>query len=311
MFDLKLTRRQFLAATAAAGGAASSLQLLAGRAVATTETSAYTASSITQTGQPASETSAYAAAVLAKQPVGYWRLGESSGPTVADSSGHGHDGVVHATARLGERGALVSDADAAIKLDGKRSYIEIPDDPAFSQPTSGQGLSVEVWMRPDTLTFKGQTSEHYVHWLGKGEPGGYEWTFRFYSKNSKRPNRISAYMFSPDGGLGAGAFVEEPLAVGEWMHLVACFDPGDASSPGHPGAHLYKNGRAVADSSGARYNTRLWQIAPAHTAAPVRLGTRDLGSFLQGALDEVAIYPRVLSVDEVAANYRASGRGTA
>ena len=36
----------------------------------------------------------------------------------------------------------------------------------------------------------------------------------------------------------------------------------------------------------------------------VRLGTRDLGNFLHGALDEVAIYPRVLGADEVLDNFR-------
>jgi hypothetical protein len=35
----------------------------------------------------------------------------------------------------------------------------------------------------------------------------------------------------------------------------------------------------------------------------VRLGTRDFGSFLIGGLDEVAVYPRVLSAAEVADNY--------
>ena len=37
----------------------------------------------------------------------------------------------------------------------------------------------------------------------------------------------------------------------------------------------------------------------------MRIGTRDLGSFLRGAIDEVAIYPRVLSADEVLDNYTA------
>jgi hypothetical protein len=42
----------------------------------------------------------------------------------------------------------------------------------------------------------------------------------------------------------------------------------------------------------------------------VRLGTRDLGSFLTGGLDEVAIYPRKLTPAEVWDHYR-SGAGQA
>jgi hypothetical protein len=42
---------------------------------------------------------------------------------------------------------------------------------------------------------------------------------------------------------------------------------------------------------------------PAHGTAPLRFGTRDGGSFLTGGLDDVAIYPRVLTPAEVLENY--------
>jgi hypothetical protein len=54
-------------------------------------------------------------------------------------------------------------------------------------------------------------------------------------------------------------------------------------------------------SSGTLYRT--YDISPAHGTALVRLGTRDRGSFLLGGLDEVAIYPRVLTPQEVLENY--------
>ena len=41
-----------------------------------------------------------------------------------------------------------------------------------------------------------------------------------------------------------------------------------------------------------------------HGTAPLRLGTRDLASFLVGGLDEVAIYPRVLTAAEIMDNYQ-------
>src|SRR2546430_2835226 len=67
--------------------------------------------------------SPYEKAVLAKQPVSYWRLGESSGPDILDKTAKGHNGTAHGTPTFGERGAIKGDADTAIKLDGKRSYI--------------------------------------------------------------------------------------------------------------------------------------------------------------------------------------------
>ncbi len=184
----------------------------------------------------------YARTVLAKKPVAYWRLGESRGPDALDSTGNGHKGAYRGTPLLQQKGALQGDADTAVKLDGKRSYIEIPSHRDFSQPTSGQGLTVEVWVRPDLLEFEGETADHYIHWLGKGEPRRQEWGLRFYSRTSRdRPNRISAYLFNPQGGLGAGAYFQDKLTVGEWIHVAVCFDPGDADTPG-AGVHIYKNG---------------------------------------------------------------------
>jgi hypothetical protein len=57
-------------------------------------------------------------------------------------------------------------------------------------------------------------------------------------------------------------------------------------------------------SPGVLYNNPKWQIRPRHGTAPVRLGTRDAKSFLHGGLDEVAIYPRVLSAEEILENYQ-------
>lgn len=89
------------------------------------------------------------------------------------------------------------------------------------------------------------------------------------------------------------------------MHIVACYEPGDLDTEPSAGMHIYKNGvhRLGPPSSGTLYRT--FGITPTHGPAPRRLGTRDLGSFLIGGRDEVAIYPRVLTADEVFENYMA------
>src|SRR5207248_2397285 len=139
-----------------------------------------------------------------KKPVAYWRLGDAAGPDSLDSSGNGHKGSYQGTPTFQEKGAIAGDANTAIKLDGKNSYVEIADHQDFSQPTSGNGLTIEAWLRPDVLEFEGETNDRYIHWLGKGEPKQHEWALRFYSRSAKdRPNRISAYIFNPDGHLGA------------------------------------------------------------------------------------------------------------
>ena len=92
-------------------------------------------------------------------------------------------------------------------FDGLQSYIETPDNPDCSLPTTG-ALSVSAWIRPATLTFpstegKGvDLSKTCVHWTGKGEAGQQEWVFRMYSLDNTdgRANRISVYVFNPEGG---------------------------------------------------------------------------------------------------------------
>src|SRR5262245_45894599 len=258
----------------------------------------------------------YRSAVLAKHPVGYWRLGDRRGKIASDSSGHGLPGAYLGHVNLGERGALRSDPDTAVAFTAAdRSYVEIADPAtrAFSQPTSRAGLTVEVWMRPDALHFHAMTSERYIHWLGKCAPNRQcEWGFRFYSDDSpSRAHRISAYIWTPEGGEGAGAFFEHRLTIGEWLHIVAVYDPGDKDTVPLAGVHIYRNG--VLEQGPPAHGTlyRSFDIVPAHGAAPLRLGTRDAAasgesavSYLTGALDEVAVYPRVLTRDEILEHYR-------
>jgi hypothetical protein len=268
---------------------------------------------------------AYSQVVLAKGPVGYWRLGETNGPATVDLSGAGRDGAYLGNPSLGQPGPITGGLATAVGFNGPRSqdYVEIqePTDgsQAFSQPTSGLGLTVEAWLRPDVLTFAGETSERYIHWLGKcvSGSGQCEWGFRFYSQDSpSRPNRISAYIWNPDGGEGAGAYFQDQLVAGAWIHVVAVYEPGDLNTDPPAGVHMYKNGvhRLGPPSPGTLY--RGYRITPANGTLPLRLGTRDAAtmgspsvSYLTGGLAEVAIYPRVLSADEILENYT-TGRTT-
>ncbi len=251
---------------------------------------------------------AYQKRVLAKHPVAYWRLDEPSGATARDLSNNAHEGSYRGGVIYRQRSAVQDEPAGAIGLNGVDAYVEVPDSTAFSQATSGRGLSVEAWFRPDRLRFSGQTSEHYVHWLGKGEAGAYEWGFRFYSQDSSRPNRVSAYLWnlSSQRGAsneGAGAYFEDQLRPGAWLHVVACFDPGDAGNR-FAGVSIYKNAvlrHGPAASRGARYAS--YDIHPRHGPAPVRLGTRDQSTFLAGGLSDVAIYPRVLTAGEILDNF--------
>src|SRR5581483_12350138 len=107
-----------------------------------------------------------------------------------------------------------------LHFDGLQTYVEIPSSPNFSV---GDGLTVSAWIRPDVLTFPVEEQQGYVHWLGKGAPGNYEWVFRMYGADTTaladtnhpekgtRAGRISFYVFDASGGLGIGSYFQDAL----------------------------------------------------------------------------------------------------
>ncbi|MEU8919440.1 LamG-like jellyroll fold domain-containing protein [Kitasatospora sp. NPDC048545] len=235
--------------------------------------------------------SAYDTAVLADAPALYLPLPGPQEPG-QQATYHGAPGA-----------ALLPNGDSATVFDGLTQYVEIPDSPELSAATTGQ-LTVEAWLRPDTLTFPRTEGTGYVHWLGKLTYGvGCEWTARMYSQpnTENRANRLSGYAFNPAGGLGAGSYVQEPVTPGAWLHYVLVINTTTRSAA-YPSGYvkLYKDGELRDQDSLADYN-----IVPARTQAPLRVGSASLRSFFAGAVGKVAVYPAELTAAQIAAHHRA------
>ena len=189
-------------------------------------------------------------------------------------------------------GALVAPV-----FDGETGYVEVPDADVFSEPTTGE-LSVEAWIRPDSLDMPNRESSGYVHWMGKGVSGEHEWVARMYQEGNSedRANRISFYSFNLSGGLGAGSYFQDDVIVGEWIHYVGTFDDVRTT--------IFKNGVERDSDLLSGYD-----ITPENGSAPVRIGTRDRNSYFQGAIARVAFYSKRLSASEAAAHFAAAGAG--
>jgi Concanavalin A-like lectin/glucanases superfamily len=211
----------------------------------------------------------------------------------------GHHGTPHNVTLTSNRFGRGS---SAYSFNGTNAYIQIPDHNAFSLPTTKR-LSISVWMRPGTLNFpEYEGTERYVHWLGKGVPGQHEWAFRMYNKDSPKPNRTSFYLFNLGGDRGTGSYVQELVMSGTWYHYVAVANMRTDTIT------WYKNGRQK-DRDCFRYNTSTCNpddgvtvedpVNPQSGTAPVRIGTSDFDSFFKGAIDNLHIYSRALSVAEV------------
>ncbi len=198
---------------------------------------------------------------------------------------------------------MINQGKYYLHFDGIKDYIEVSNSRAFSIDTT-RALTISAWIRPETLTFPKTDGSGYVHWLGKGEAGQHEWTFRMYSKGNteNRDNRISFYVFNLQGGEGIGSYFEDPVVAGEWIHVVGAADSERT--------YIYKNGelrkcdqyREIGDGECHQYPEDRW-ITPQHGTAPVRIGHRDRNSYFQGEIREVRFWNRLLRANEVADLY--------
>ncbi|MEV1003862.1 FG-GAP-like repeat-containing protein [Nonomuraea sp. NPDC050202] len=249
--------------------------------------------------------SAYDELVLSHRPVAYWRLSHPSAGTETDRTGHGHKGTfrgVTSTIRL-------PNLDGTSVFNGSSGYFEIPTAKPFHISTTG-AFTVEAWIRPHTLQFPDEEQTGYVYFMGKGTKSGSggdrEWAGRMYSKENdeNRPNRISGYAWNLDGGLGAGAYFQQPVKVNEWIHYAVTFDTAEGS---YGKVRIYRNG-VLAGTDHLAYRPGTADeviIKPKPGPAPVRVGTRDGKSFFKGAIGKFAIYNRELSGAELRSHYAA------
>lgn len=239
--------------------------------------------------------STYDTAVLADQPKGYWPLTPGD---ALDYSGNGHTGIFTGS----PANATMPNGDIASAFNGSTQYFTIADHNDLELTTTGI-ITIEAWMRPDTLEFSNQQSSGYVHWMGKGTPGQHSWAARMYSytNTENRPNRISGYAFNLAGGLGAGSYFQDPVTAGEWIHYTLVINTVDTSTAYPTGyTKIYKNGVLRDQDSLADYS-----IVPGNGTAPIRIATRDMASFFEGAIGKVAIYDYELTAAQLLDHYDA------
>lgn len=212
----------------------------------------------------------------------------NAGTEIATAENHG---ATFSTDRFGNENSCVA-------FDGNGAYLEIPDNDVFSISTTG-ALTVSVWVSPEVLNFQNAEAGGYVHWMGKGEPHQHEWVFRMYNRDlaqgqENRPNRMSAYAFNLEGGLGSGSYVQEEIQEKEWIHFVARYDIETNKIT------LFKNG--VQKDQDDLYD-KTYGVQVQNGTAPLRLGTRSKWSYFQGCIDDLRIYSRALSESEILALY--------
>ena len=108
----------------------------------------------------------YPAQVLTDGAVGYWRLGEASGATAADSTGHALAGIISGGVTLAQAGAT-ADGNTAAAFNGSTGSIQVAPSLALNLTTA---LSLEAWVKTTAtgsqrLVGKGSNGSDWDLWL--------------------------------------------------------------------------------------------------------------------------------------------------
>ena len=217
----------------------------------------------------------YSSTVLADGPVSYWRLGEQSGTTALDIGTGANNGTFTGGYTLGVNGAIVSDTNDAVGFNGSTGYVSVPD--KANLDLTGD-MTLEMWAKPGLLNGTTQTV------LQKGtsaSSAGTGWQYRI-SINSA--NHWKGIIFV---GTTSYEIIDntDTLSTSRWDYL-ALVRSGSTLT-------FYVNGQSVGSAavSGAT-NTTTGMLAFGRAGGYSNY-------YLNGSVDEVAIYSAALTVSQV------------
>jgi hypothetical protein len=244
--------------------------------------------------------SAYDTLIRSHNPAMYLTMSSPARGVEKDLTGRGHVGTYHPAGNRPST-TVLPNGDRVADFNGAQ-YLQVADASDLSVTSRGR-LTIEAWIRPDRLEFRFDQGSGYVHVLGKGVRNQHEYVMRMYSKTNSenRPNRISGYAFNLAGGLGSGSYFQDPVRVRKWILVTIVINTHHTSTTYPTGyVKIFKNGLL-------RDTTRLdqFEVVPGNGTAPFRVGTRDFGSFFEGAVGKVAVYLRELPPERISSHYKA------
>ena len=207
----------------------------------------------------------------------WWRLGET-GTSAADSKGTNTGSYAGGVARVA--GLIAADADGAHDFDGVNDLVDLAPAP-FGTPTQ---FSVEAWTRIDTQkTGAGQ------HFLVTDAFDDLNDGFTLSVDAANKPQ----FAVARTGSTRVTAVSSLALSLGTTYHLVGTYDGATA--------RIYVNGvqrAAAAYTGGITYNASRELFLGSQSKAFNRALR-----WLDGKLDEVALYDRALPAATVQSHY--------
>jgi hypothetical protein len=224
--------------------------------------------------------------VAAASPSLWYRLNESSGNAVNYGTlGSSHDALFNGTI---VRDRTTLGGDAGVHFDSTDDYLQSL---GVSHLTGNPTFSIEtvVYLPQDGVA---SLWGPYLHW-GDGLTGKEV----YFSTQQQNLNRVYA------GFYNAGQRTVNPLQLNRWWHIVWTRQGGNDSANG---SVLYLNGQSVMLEQDPNLIPGFLSASQIDvTATEFRINrARDQTRFWRGAMDEIALYDRVLDGSEILDRFR-------
>jgi uncharacterized protein (TIGR03437 family) len=208
----------------------------------------------------------------------YWRLGEASGTIATDATG-AHNGTYVNKPALGSPGAIAFDPNTAVTFNGTSQRVTLPPLP----PTAD--FSIEGW----TYLTKSSVNNNTLY----GNAG----TVRLLARPGTGTYKTAAYAGVT---LNGTEYVLQPVSpasnISTWVYWVLTRHAGTLT--------LYRDGVQIAQ------RTDLPAAATANLSGYIA-DQANGNYYLNGRVDDVAIYGSALTASTVASHYQAALHGPA
>jgi hypothetical protein len=208
--------------------------------------------------------------------VSYWKLDETSGSTAYDSLGVNNGTIYGAIPTTGK-------INGAYNFDGVNDYINSGSDSSLDNLPA---ITLSAWIYPIT---EGEGGLGYILEKSGGDTSGFR--FRTQNVGGSQPREIAfrvdysttdMYRYSNNNMIN----------LNEWNYVVVTWD----GSSSYSNIHIYVNGEEVtyrlnSDGVGTRVSDSSNSLIIGNSA--------DTSSTFKGSIDEVGIWNRALSSDEI------------
>jgi PKD repeat protein len=212
----------------------------------------------------------------------YWRMGELTGTSLADSKGTSAATISGGPA-LGAPGALAGDTNTAVSFNGTTSAAT-----ANVDLSAANKLTVEFWLKWDSYANDDRLAMEFTSNFN-GTPGG-------FLVDPNAPEQGGKFAVGIGSGLTRNNVYFARPSAGAWHHYAFVID---TSAPAANEITPYVDGQAVTyvknDSGTGAGNFANSQLYFMSRAASSLFGAGDL--------DEVALYTRALSASTIAGHF--------